>query len=378
MFRPMAMTVLFALATAFVLSLTLVPAVASALLPLDARDRPSPLVELVQARLHAGASFRPALAEARRGSRRCSRSPAASAGATEMGREFLPKLDEGTMVVGDGAPPVGVARAVDGAGASGREDAPGVPRGHERRVPHGPRRDRRRPDGHEHDATSTSCSSPRTSGRRPTRREGLVETFDKALGESVPGAGFAFSAADRDEHERSPRRHLVRSRAPPLRQRSRRAPSDRRPHGAHAARRSPARGRARRADRRHERAHRHRRSPGRSRAPASTRRPSPTPSARSAGSRSARSSTARSAIRCACASRDGARHDARSIAAVPVRDELGNLVPLGQLAHGRDGARPVADQPRAPAAAHHRRSSTCAVATSARSSRRRRARSIAT
>ena len=40
MFRPMALTVLFALATAFVLSLTLVPAVASAVLPLAATRSP--------------------------------------------------------------------------------------------------------------------------------------------------------------------------------------------------------------------------------------------------------------------------------------------------------------------------------------------------
>src|SRR5262249_25581023 len=44
MFRPMALTVLFALATAFVLSLTLVPALASWILPRDAHDKESPIV----------------------------------------------------------------------------------------------------------------------------------------------------------------------------------------------------------------------------------------------------------------------------------------------------------------------------------------------
>src|SRR6266545_3599478 len=44
MFRPMALTVLFALAGAFVLSLTFVPALAAAVLPAATRDRPSPLI----------------------------------------------------------------------------------------------------------------------------------------------------------------------------------------------------------------------------------------------------------------------------------------------------------------------------------------------
>lgn len=41
MFRPMALTVLFALGSAFVLSMTLVPALASLLLPRDAKDQHS-------------------------------------------------------------------------------------------------------------------------------------------------------------------------------------------------------------------------------------------------------------------------------------------------------------------------------------------------
>ncbi len=98
MFRPMALTVLFALAAAFVLSLTLVPALASWLLQRDAVDRPSLLIR------GADRLYRPLLARALAWPRATTGFAVlafiASLGvASTLGREFLPKLDEGTLVI---------------------------------------------------------------------------------------------------------------------------------------------------------------------------------------------------------------------------------------------------------------------------------------
>lgn len=98
MFRPMALTVLFALAAAFVLSLTLVPAVASLVLSRDLRDgrRPAgaggpPSVRPAAGGLAAasGPGVRARVAARRRGHLRSG----------SLGRSFLPRLDEGTMVI---------------------------------------------------------------------------------------------------------------------------------------------------------------------------------------------------------------------------------------------------------------------------------------
>ncbi|WP_394822764.1 efflux RND transporter permease subunit [Pendulispora albinea] len=98
MFRPMALTVLFALAAAFVLSLTLVPALASLVLSRNATDRPSAVLR--------GASriYRPMLDKALRWPKAtASVATLVFAGSlvlgSQLGREFLPKLDEGTLVI---------------------------------------------------------------------------------------------------------------------------------------------------------------------------------------------------------------------------------------------------------------------------------------
>ena len=98
MFRPMALTVIFALAAAFVLSLTLVPALASLVLSRDAKDEPSPFLRIAQR------AYDPTLGLAVRHPRLVAAGSvlvlAASLGVfTRMGREFLPKLDEGTLVI---------------------------------------------------------------------------------------------------------------------------------------------------------------------------------------------------------------------------------------------------------------------------------------
>lgn len=98
MFRPMALTVIFALAAAFVLSLTLVPALASIVLSRNAEDKPSPFLRLAS-RAYAPL-LRGAVAHPRMIAAAAVLSVAASAAIfSQMGREFLPKLDEGTIVI---------------------------------------------------------------------------------------------------------------------------------------------------------------------------------------------------------------------------------------------------------------------------------------
>ncbi|MBM7114826.1 efflux RND transporter permease subunit [Archangium primigenium] len=98
MFQPMAITVLCALAGAFVLSLTLVPALASLFLSRAAAERESPLVR------HARRLYTPALAW-------CQARPRAVVGAAGgllvlslallplLGTEFIPRLDEGALAL---------------------------------------------------------------------------------------------------------------------------------------------------------------------------------------------------------------------------------------------------------------------------------------
>lgn len=97
-FQPMALTVLFALAGAFVLSLTLVPALASLLLPANARDLPSPIVTA------ARRVYEPVLGATLR-------RPAVTMGlallvlglsvalARGLGSEFVPQLNEGAIII---------------------------------------------------------------------------------------------------------------------------------------------------------------------------------------------------------------------------------------------------------------------------------------
>ncbi|MFO0561518.1 MAG: CusA/CzcA family heavy metal efflux RND transporter [Polyangiales bacterium] len=104
MFRPMALTVLFALATAFVLSLTLVPALAAWVLPAKTVDVPSPILVVIQR------VYEPVL------KRLVARPALALIGAlvvlalgiaigTRMGTEFVPRLNEGALVLEVQRPP---------------------------------------------------------------------------------------------------------------------------------------------------------------------------------------------------------------------------------------------------------------------------------
>lgn len=97
-FRPMALTVLFALATAFVLSLTFVPALASLILSVNTKDKTSPIVTFTR-RL-----YEPLLLQTLKRPRLTMLVAVvvlaiASARATRFGSEFVPQLDEGSFAI---------------------------------------------------------------------------------------------------------------------------------------------------------------------------------------------------------------------------------------------------------------------------------------
>jgi cobalt-zinc-cadmium resistance protein CzcA len=191
MFRPMALAVLFALAAAFVLSLTLVPALASLLLSRDAEDRPSPLLRA------ATALYAPAL----RGALRFPRavwavSVLAFAGSLALlagrGREFLPKLDEGTIVIpvirlpsASLAHSVAQSTQIEATLRRFPEVATVVSRTGRPEIPTDPMG--------VHMTDVYVMLKPREQWTTARDREGLVAAFDQALGREVPGAGFAYS-----------------------------------------------------------------------------------------------------------------------------------------------------------------------------------------
>ncbi|CAN92896.1 cobalt/zinc/cadmium efflux RND transporter,permease protein, CzcA family [Sorangium cellulosum So ce56] len=97
LFRPMALTVIFALIGSMILSLTLMPALASLLLPRRMKERENVLVRLLKR------AYRPALQLALRWRWAVLAGAALLLGnaaflATRLGAEFVPRLREGTLV----------------------------------------------------------------------------------------------------------------------------------------------------------------------------------------------------------------------------------------------------------------------------------------
>ncbi|WP_437668752.1 efflux RND transporter permease subunit [Sorangium sp. So ce131] len=97
LFRPMALTVIFALVGSMILSLTLMPALASLLLPRRMKERENVLVRLLKR------AYRPALQLALRWRWAVLAGAALLLGnavflATRLGAEFVPRLREGTLV----------------------------------------------------------------------------------------------------------------------------------------------------------------------------------------------------------------------------------------------------------------------------------------
>lgn len=191
MFRPMALTVLFALATAFVLSLTLVPALSSLLLPRDAVDKESPVIHAAQ-RVYGPvlrwATQRPRFVMLAAFAILCGTLALGSG----MGREFLPQLDEGTLLAETvRLPSVSLAQALDSTRQvektllafpevksvvtrTGRAEVAVDPMGINM-------------------SDVWILLKPRETWTTAHDRESLVEVFDKALVESVPAAGFSYT-----------------------------------------------------------------------------------------------------------------------------------------------------------------------------------------
>ncbi|MCG5053750.1 MAG: CusA/CzcA family heavy metal efflux RND transporter [Myxococcales bacterium] len=98
LFAPMALTVLFALAGAFVLSLTFVPALAALLLGRHEHDKPSPVVEAAR-KLYAPALTRTLDHPVRVGGVAAAALVVGVFVARGLGTEFVPTLDEGALVI---------------------------------------------------------------------------------------------------------------------------------------------------------------------------------------------------------------------------------------------------------------------------------------
>ncbi|MFO0664982.1 MAG: CusA/CzcA family heavy metal efflux RND transporter [Polyangiaceae bacterium] len=191
MFKPMALTVLFALGCAFVLSLTLVPALASWFMSRDAVDKETWLMRVA----HRGYA-RALQVTLKRPWQTASLAVivfAASIGVFfTMGKEFLPKLDEGTAVAAMvRLPSVSLVQAT----AQSRQVEKtllGFP-----------------------EVTSVVCRTgraevavdpmginmsdvyimlkPKSEWKTAHDRDALMDAFDKALADGVPGASFAYT-----------------------------------------------------------------------------------------------------------------------------------------------------------------------------------------
>lgn len=191
MFHPMALTVLFALATAFVLSLTLVPALATYAMPLHLRETPSPIITVFtkayEPLLHR------TLAHPGRTAALALLLLGGSAGvAARLGSEFAPQLDEGSMLVEtQRAPGVSLDEAV-------RQSQ--IIEQTLRRFPEvetvvsktGCPEIANDPMGVEQSDVYVALGD-REGWQTARDREGLVRAFQSALEAQLPGVAFGFS-----------------------------------------------------------------------------------------------------------------------------------------------------------------------------------------
>lgn len=191
MFRPMALTVIFALAASLVLSLTLMPVLGSFSFRRGVRERETWLIR------KAHQVYLPVL-------RKAARRPLVTVGlaalvfavsvlvATTMGAEFIPRLEEGALALQAWRlPSVALSQSVESStliektlrkfpevrtvvSRTGQAEIPTDPMGVEV-------------------SDIYAILKPREEWTTAKNREGLIEAMDKALDKAVPGVIFSYS-----------------------------------------------------------------------------------------------------------------------------------------------------------------------------------------
>jgi heavy metal efflux system protein len=191
LFRPMALTVIFALVASLVLTLTLMPVLASFLLRGRVAEKESRVIEW------ARRAYAPALAQT-------SRHPGWTLGlavllllgsgvvASRLGAEFIPKLDEGALTVTTTKlPSIGLSSAVKTQTMIEQtllkfpEVKTAVTLGGSSEIPTDPM-------GVEQSDTFIMLK-PRSEWRTAPDREGLINAFSAALNDSVPGLQLSWA-----------------------------------------------------------------------------------------------------------------------------------------------------------------------------------------
>ncbi len=249
MFHPMAMTVIFALAAAFVLSLTFVPAMVAIVIRGRVKEKENFLIRWAKRAVRAGSARRAAIPLARRRRRRSSHLRASLLLFTRLGQEFVPTLDEKDIAMhAMRIPSTGITQSTamqNGGRANGRR----VPRGRVRLLEDRHRRDGVRPDAAER---LRHVHHPEAQGRvaGSCGDEGVPGEPDRAGRRGAPGQQLRVHPADPDALQRADRRRARRRGGEGLRRRFRALESTAQQIAA-ALRERPRRGRREgRADRR--------------------------------------------------------------------------------------------------------------------------------
>jgi cobalt-zinc-cadmium resistance protein CzcA len=190
MFRPMAMTVLFALLGALVLAMTFIPAMASWMLPRRLSEKESLLVAGAR-RVRAGAAWRAALALG--GARPRSRcSPAAASSRRASAPSSCPSSTRAPSRSRRSACPASRSRSRCGRPPSWSACCASSPRSRPSSRKTGRAEIATDPMGVEISDVFVMLK-PHATWRTATTREGLVEAFDQALRANLPGQQFSYS-----------------------------------------------------------------------------------------------------------------------------------------------------------------------------------------
>ena len=192
MFKPMAFAISFAMLGSLVFSLTVIPVLCSFFLK-GGSEEDTWIMRKVKQTVPAGA---PVVARAI-GRRRCSarsrRSALSLALVPFLGTEFVPVLEEGSIMFRPTlAPSAGSGR--DGAHNSGKLERiiRALPRGAGRRLAERPRRGGRRPGSGQQLDDARHAQAARSSGRPAAIKAELVEAMEQRLAK-YPGVALSFT-----------------------------------------------------------------------------------------------------------------------------------------------------------------------------------------